>query len=246
MKIISLNTAHALFYNEFISFVKEKRHETDVFCFQEVTNWIRFFPEWRKNLLQDISELLDEFNVIINDYANYEDGCIAIFIHKKWNYNDTYAWIFAEHYVQSHDWWFRDVGMYVWLQVIIEEKKLILINVHGLWYPWDKLENTIRIEQKNNIVQLLNQFTVPVLLIWDFNLHPDTDTIVQLWKKLNNLNQLFWVYDTRWAWTQYFGTKDYQPYADYAFASESICIKSYSTEEKVISDHKALLLSITL
>ena len=141
----------------------------------------------------------------------------------------------------------------IWIMLIteIEHKNwnIVIINIHGLAYPWTKLDSDLRIIQYDNFIAEIQHIDTSkkIIIMGDFNLHPETNLIKKLSQDFINLNIKFNIQDTRWPWNiTYYGTKEYQPYADYGFSSLSLHIQSLETSlhENIISDHKALLLTL--
>lgn len=246
MKIISLNVASGLYFENLMEFITEHKATTDLFCFQEVSNGSDTKERPRKNLFADLCEILwDCFTPIVHAYEKYADLSLVTFIHnkqqiaaKKWDILTEY--LLPEPYISRYD-----VGMCLVTDIMMSQKTIRIMQLHGVWYPPDKLDSPEREIQCHALLHLINENNVDAhILLWDFNLHPETTTIKTLAKQLVNLNERFGITDTRGPWTRYYWTDQYQPYADYAFTSASIPVRSYTVEEKILSDHKALILEI--
>lgn len=247
MKIICLNVASGLYFENLMEFITEHKATTDLFCFQEVSNWTCLWDQVRKNLLADLQPVLSNFNAHINDYENYEEWSIVTYIHNTHSIIYTQSGILAQHTLPKEMWWVADVGMYMLTDIQYWNKVIRVINIHGVRYPYHKFDSPEREIQYNNLEKLIQEQGIYAhIILWDFNLHPETTTIRKLSEQLVNLNERFGITDTRWPWTPYYWTNQYQPYADYAFASASIPVRSYAVEEQILSDHKALILELAI
>jgi endonuclease/exonuclease/phosphatase family metal-dependent hydrolase len=107
-------------------------------------------------------------------------------------------------------------------------------NVHGL-YSQDKLDTEHTIEQSKFILEKLGAKGLPTILLGDFNLSPETESIALINKRYNNINSAFGISSTRPS----------GPMIDFIFLSKEFTAKSLTVEEIDASDHYPLILEIT-
>jgi endonuclease/exonuclease/phosphatase family metal-dependent hydrolase len=115
-----------------------------------------------------------------------------------------------------------------------------MINFHGIWNGKGKGDSDDRIMQSKNIIDFTKSLNHDFVLVGDFNLLPDTESI-KLFEDtgLKNLIKEYGITSTRTS----FYTKPI-PYADYAFVTKGIKIKEFKVLPEEVSDHAALCLEI--
>jgi len=144
-----------------------------------------------------------------------------------------------QQYVPYETWFRRTIQ---WIDVNINETQYTIINIHGLWEK-DKGKNDSpdRIKQSKNILKFLEtKKDRNIILIGDFNLNPDTDSLNMIESfPLTNLIKKYNITDTR---TSLYSKEN--RYADYALVSAEIFIKEFKVLPEEVSDHAALYLEI--
>jgi endonuclease/exonuclease/phosphatase family metal-dependent hydrolase len=253
MKIITLNTwggrAGKTQLLEFFA----KHKDADIFCLQEV--WAAPYehldghPAGGLNIkhddimvygLRDISELLDthvayfkphhldHYGLLImvkKEFAVVEEG--DIFVYKERGY-------IPEGDVGNHA---RNLQ---YVTVRTETGDRTIMNFHGLWNGMGKGDSEDRLLQSDRIVQFLKTKTHPVVLCGDFNLLPTTESLKRFEDfGLRNLIHEFGITSTRTS----FYTKP-EKFADYAFVSSDVDVRSFQVLPDEVSDHAALELVI--
>lgn len=129
-----------------------------------------------------------------------------------------------------------------WLEAEIEGKKVLVINAHLTHRPEGKSDSEKRIRQSNMIVNFMNLFDCPKILMGDFNLLPDTESIKIIEAAgLRNLIKEFGITETR---TELYKKK--LRFADYAFVSPEIKVKDFKVLPDVVSDHSPLYLDFEI
>jgi endonuclease/exonuclease/phosphatase family metal-dependent hydrolase len=124
-------------------------------------------------------------------------------------------------------------------EVIINNKKYLFLNFHGLWSESGKIDTPERIIQSQNIIKFLESYREDgIILSGDFNLASDTESIkiLEEWG-LTNLNTRFGINSTRSSF--YDGLVKC---VDYIFVNDKINVTSLSAIQNEISDHLPLLL----
>lgn len=260
MKVISLNTwGGRAGLENLLAFFKE-HEDTDVFCLQEVWSGnedmvgVVAGPSKLEGvctqLLYEIEAVLPEHQLFYRPYFKGEYG-IAIFVRKGHQvigegeisiYRD--AGFISDENPGDH----ARILQYVTLDT--DAGVRTIVHLHGLWQPLSeeakkttggKRDNTDRIEQSQRILAFLKTIDHPCVLIGDFNLAPDTESIAMLERSgLRNLIAEHQIPSTR---TSLYSWKDKEPYADYAFVSEGIEVEEFTVLPDEVSDHAALYLS---
>jgi exonuclease III len=124
-------------------------------------------------------------------------------------------------------------------------------HLHGLWQPMPKevlavtdgkQDNPDRIEQSRRIVSFTQTVMHPFVLLGDFNLLPDSESIAMLERAgMRNLIKEYGIEGTR---TSLY-TKPGR-FADYAFVSEGITVHDFAVLPDEVSDHAPLYLEYSL
>lgn len=258
MRIISLNTWGARVPVPYFNFIRKHASDTDVFCLQEV--WSS-----RKNLskqlisgqtvnqLQQTAALLADFvpvycsfetNVNNYDGSDPKDSAfgVAIFVktrHELLAASECFVFL-ARNSMVGQD--ARTLGRNVQhVQLGVNGKILNLFNFHGLWNGNGKTDTPQRLEQSKRVVEFLSKFASPKILIGDFNLLPDTESLGILKSGMRDLIEENSITNTR---SSYY-TKDVK-FADYALVTPDVKVSKFTVMPDEVSDHLPLMLDIEL
>lgn len=232
--------------------IESQKWLIDIFCFQEVGNGKWIYP-W-KNILVDLVNMLSEYNCYDSNCLYYATWCIVTFIKKELWEATIQTDVLA---IQSLHWkninckfpiWMKDVGLCLSTTLNLDSRSLTILNIHGVRYPWHKLDCSIREKQKNALLSTLKRTPGKHIIVWDFNQAPSTKLIQVLSQKYININTLFDFSDTRGPWCPFYWKDNYQPYADYWFIDKSITplwiAFTDDKEENIVSDHRWSTVSI--
>src|SRR5581483_5983638 len=121
---------------------------------------------------------------------------------------------------------------------------LLIGNYHGIARPGTKLDTEDRLTQSHVLRRVLVAHAGPVVLIGDFNLLPDTESIHLLERDFRNLVLERAIPTTRSRLNPYHGTPEEQPHADYAFVSAGLPVVDFQVPDVAVSDHLPLLLDV--
>lgn len=228
----------------------DKHKDVDIFCFQEVYRGAQekkndeFIKIWdiskdSLNLFEDLKEILPEYVGYFRPHVEDFYG-LAIFVRKNIAV------------VEEGDIWIYGTGEYKetgvhsrnlqYVDLKVEDVILRIANVHGIWIPeTDKLDIPERLEQTRIILEFLKQKEIPVVLVGDFNLRPETQSLQAIEREYTNLLPKYGITDTRTS----FYTKECR-YADYVFVSDDIKDTKLEVATEEVSDHAALVLDFEL
>lgn len=248
MKIITLNTWGGRIYEPLLNFLKNNQ-DVDIFCLQEIfhdldkevkTSDYIIEEDARHQLFKEISKIIPEHTGYFCPVIDRAYG-IAIFaknnikvirsgdeyIYKNENYN-------PDSETSDHN---RKLQ---WIEIKSNEKKYLIINVHGHWTAQFKGDNKERLDQSNKILNIANNFKDHHKIICgDFNLRPDTQSIEMFEKEFENLIIKYKINSTR---TELY--KKQELFADYVFISKDLEEKDFKVMSDVVSDHTPLYLEI--
>lgn len=254
MKIISLNTWGGRAGKEgLLSFFKEHKDDTDIFCLQEIWSapysHLEGYKAGGKEIdhseimvhgLQEISELLSDFVPYFRPH--YGDHYGLLMLVKK----DVEVKVEGEIFVHKHKGYVPegDFGNHARnIQFITTESNgspLTIINFHGLWNGQGKGDSEDRLNQSNKIREFIETLQGNVVMCGDFNLLPNTQSIKTLEDiGLKNLIKETGVTSTR---TSHY-TKP-EKFADYTFVSKDIEVKEFKVLPDEVSDHSPMMLKI--
>jgi len=241
MKLISLN-AWGGQVSEILNFFKQYQ-DVDIFLLQEIfhngTKRTVFKEEERNELFKEISEILSGHDGYFAPSVFNEWG-LAIFINKSISVldnGDSFVYLHGNSLVGQKA---ETVGRNLqFISILLNDRKINILNFHGLWNSLGKSDSPERLEQSAKIVSFAKNLTGEIILGGDFNLRPDTHSLDIIEKSLDlkNLIKEYRIESTR---TSHY-TKP-EKFADYVLCSSGIVVKDFSVLPEEVSDHKALLL----
>ena len=248
MKLVTLNTWAGRAKEPFEAFLKDHAPFTDIFCFQEIfndldedtptDNYIEH-AEGNRHILKEIADILIDFDVYFCPVAENVYG-IAIFLKKGFEVIASGEVMLYEnpfYYPNDKD---NDHDRKMqWVHIKNGTKDVIVMNVHGHWDPSGKSDTQNRIEQSKAINNFIGSTgAVPKIMVGDFNLHPETQSIKMIEKNFTNLITKYNIPTTR---TSLYKGSD--KHADYVFVSPEILVEGFEALPEVVSDHVPLALS---
>ena len=126
-----------------------------------------------------------------------------------------------------------------------DTKEFMLCNFHGASYPGSKRDTPQRIKQSQSIRNIFNKNTYAKIIVGDFNLLPDTQSIHILEEDLRNLIKKYHIKKTRSRIDLFYGKPEFQKFADYTFVSHDINIIDFRVPYLEISDHLPMILEFS-
>ncbi|MEK7160123.1 MAG: endonuclease/exonuclease/phosphatase family protein [Patescibacteria group bacterium] len=249
MKLLTLNIWGGQVYEPLIEFIKSKRNEIDIFCFQEVLNGIKGeksevivnAPNAVIDIYSQIKDILLEYNGYFVR-TQYEEG-LAIFIRKNISVTKN-GDIFVYRYRDSME--NKDVEtigrsiQYVEFKII--NNQFAIVNFHGLWVNRGGKDDTPeRIKQSRRIKKFLDNTNGTKILCGDFNLWPKTQSMAILEKEMKNLVKDYNIASTRSSlYSRFFDKND--RFADYILVSKDVKVLDFKVLPNEVSDHLPLFL----
>lgn len=227
MKIIFLNTWGAKMKDAMSAFLEGQSLSTDIFCFQEAYEATKVLA---RETLKDYTEV-----AVQKSMGPDENFFQATYIKKG------ISLLSSETVLEDEP----DAGVELYTHVRFNDKDYHIGNAYGAWKPINKLDDPTRLRQSQKIIEFFKDKKGPKIIGGDFNLFPETKSI-QMFEEngYRNLIKEFKITTTRnrLAWEMYPDNK--QDYADYAFVSTEVTVKSFSVPDLEISDHLPLILEI--
>lgn len=230
-------------------FIIEHRNTTDVFCFQEVmrtTSDQQIVDEYyRANIYNELCNMLPEFVSYFAPYATWsieskvdyhlELGNTifarrTIWIKSAWI---EYVWTYMSHNIHKKNFQYITLD-HVW-------KEFSIVNIHWLWTGTGKDDTEQRIEQFTAIKKFTKNLLGETIIMGDFNLNPDTQSLAILQSWMKNLISEYHIQNTRSKLYRKYGQTHF---ADYAIVSPQIIVKDFNVPYMEISDHLPLILTI--
>lgn len=252
MKIISVNIGVKLDnHKEVVGFLQDEN--ADIVCLQEVSRWDEWLDSkynkkkyldqalcqtypysfwwwlfttdklWTKNAI--IGWIMEQGNYIISKYPITQWK--QLFYHQEFQLvtdrtnrqRDDHGRAFTISYIDS------------------PEGKIQVINVHGIWSK-DKLWDKRTQHQIDVLLETIDK-SLPCVIVWDFNLLPETDEIKRLENILYNCNNEYAIKSTRPKFDD--GLDKGNMVVDYCFTSKKIQVNSYQVPDISFSDHLPLI-----
>ncbi len=259
MKILSLNTWGARAgHADFLNFIKRQSNSIDVFCFQEIWHVDSENFEHAKLQIEDavaggvvlknmMKDLFPQISKVLTDYKGFfrphygTHYGLAIFVKKDLDLiEEGDIFVFKDRdFVPT-----GDVGNHarnVQYACIQTEKGLqTIVNFHGLWNGKGKTDTEDRLLQSDNIIKFLKTIKNPFILVGDFNLLPDTESL----KKFEEFGLRNLIKENNITSTRTSLYKKEHKFADYVFVSKGIEVKDFKILPDEISDHNPIFLEI--
>lgn len=116
------------------------------------------------------------------------------------------------------------------------EAQIHVLNHHGHHVHQHKNGDQETMRQCGIIADYISKLDGPVILTGDFNLAPHSESLEQINHQLRNLSIEFDLKTTRTPLTSK------TEVCDYIFVSDEIKVQSFEASDKLVSDHKALIL----
>ncbi len=236
MKLISLNTWGGRVHEPFVQFLKNHSASIDIFCFQEVNDdpqgVVSIEEGERRELFKEISEALPSH---MGYFAPQVVGTgLAMFVKKELKVAKTdFKIVLAPEEIGE--------GAYPrTLQWVVFESGLSIYNLHGV--PGrDKRDTPGRDLQTSRVLETLAKDPNEKVLVGDFNISPDTESIRRFERTMHNLVIERGYKTTR---SNLYQQKNILPFADYAFVSQGVVVKDFKVLQDEVSDHLPLYLEI--
>ncbi len=245
MKLITLNTWAGREKEALNAFLKDHMADTDIFCFQEIFNnydgatgdYINH-DQGNGNILQEITDILTDFDQYFCPIAENVYG-IAIFLKKGINLIASGEVMLYENPDYDPNDEANDHNRKMqWMHIQQGRKDVMIMNVHGHWDARGRDDTPNRLQQSNIINDFIESAGLtPKIMVGDFNLNANTESIKLLEKNFTNLISKYGITSTRTA--LYTGD---DRHADYVFVSPEVLVEDFKVMPDVVSDHAPLYL----
>ena len=249
MKTISLNTWGGRGGKEALLQFFENNTDTDVFCLQEIWNGGEEMVGVQaggvplvgitNSLLSDIASVLPDHQVFFRPHFRDYYG-LAMLVRKSFTIQEEgEVFVYQERGFVSSDEYGNHARNIQYVTLQTEVGIRTVINFHGLWNGRGKGDVEERLLQSANIIHFVGSLNHPFVLLGDFNLRPDTESLKKLEDfPLRNLIREYGITSTR---TSLY-TKE-ERFADYALVSNGIEVEDFCVLPDEVSDHAPLALT---
>lgn len=261
MKLICLNLWTGKIHDPLVEFIKTKRNETDIFCFQEVSKSDRniITHETYSNLIAELEELLPDFNYYFTPIGQGFDtkGPVdfelkigqANFVKKNLKIlseGDIFVYRKSGDMGTPHSDGRADFPRnFLYSEIDKNGKRFLVLNLHGYWEPKPKYDTPQRFKQSEMILDFIEKKKLPVVLTGDFNLSIDTKSLLMLEDKLTNLVRSYNLPTTRSNfYDPYY--KNHDKFADYVLVSTDVKVNNFEALQDQVSDHLPLYLEFEI
>ncbi len=250
MKLITLNSWAGRVKQPFEDFLKLHREDTDIFCFQEIFNKEEdeeAAESLKKNgantnIFSEIKNLLTDYNAHFCPVAENVYG-IAIFLKKGIEVmNSGEVLLYENAQYDFNDQESDHDRKMQWMYIKNGTKDVMVMNVHGHWDADGKNDTPNRIAQSKAINTFIESTgSIPKLLVGDFDLNPDTESIKLIEKYFINMVKEKDIKTTR---TELYTGES--RHADYVFVSPEVFVNEFKVLPDVVSDHSPLVITFDL
>lgn len=261
-RIVSLNTWGGMLVEPLIAYLRELAPTTDIFCLQEILDAPLHIPldcGFRTDLFSLIGAALPEFGGRFDAIVGWDQPLpgrsdtqwvsfgLATFHRRALSVLDQGCEPLIEHddtLDAMPGGIYRTMRRLQWTRVRTARQPLMIATMHGISRPGTKLDNPDRLRQSREVRRVLDRQVGPSLLVGDFNLLPETESIRILEYGRCNLIAEHGIRTTRSRKNQYYGTPQEQPHANYAFATPDLTVHDFTVPDVDVSDHLPLLLTV--
>lgn len=258
MQLITLNIWGGRVFTPLFKFIKKHKKQTDIFLFQEVFRSDRdvITHHSHSNILKDLINALPEFNYYYSATAKGHDtrGPVAfplefgqatfikkgikvltqgeVFVHRTFNKPGPY-------YPDGRVDFPRN---FIYSEIESEEKKFLILNLHGFWEPAPKYDTEERFRQSQIIIDHVKHVRLPAIVAGDFNLRINTKALKMFEENgFRNLVKESGVLTTRS--THYHDKwRSNDKFADYILTTKGIWVTDFKVMRAKVSDHLPLYL----
>lgn len=260
LRIVSLNLWGGIVLGPLLDFLREQAPTTDLFCLQEMLAASEAVPiacRFRTNLLTEVTAALPDFEPRFDRMVSWPETTadgrrivvpfgVATFARRTLPVEGRCAATVIEH----QDNLDAVPGLHTIVRPVQVTRlrtargPLVVANYHGMARPGSKLDSDERLAQSTALRRILASQDAPVVLIGDFNLLPETESIRLLERDFRNLVIERGIRTTRSRLNPHYGTPTEQPHADYAFVSPGLAVVDVRVPDVAISDHLPLILDL--
>jgi hypothetical protein len=260
LRVLSLNLWGGRVLGPLLDFIREQAPRTDIFCFQEVLDVAEVVPlacEFHTTLLAKLVHALPDFDGRFHPMVSWAEPTadgrsvtipfgLAMFARRTLPIAERRAVTIIEHQdnLDAAPGLHRITRPLQLTRLETARGSLLVGNYHGIARPGSKLDSDERLAQSHALRRAFATHAGPAVLIGDFNLLPETESIHLLERDFRNLVIERAIPTTRSRINPYFGKPDEQRHADYAFVSPSLPVVSLEVPDVEVSDHLPLLLEV--
>ena len=197
-----------------------------------------FGPLWITNAMRNNGKMHRDFNGFVeqgNEVVSKFPIINATNEHYYKNYSLELEW--ANFHAEDHP---RAVQI---VELNVNDKKLQIINLHGL-YSKDKQDSERTISQCEYVLNTTKRNDIPTIIVGDFNLFPNTESIQILSQEFRNLIDEYNIMSTRPDFND--GTDVGNNVVDYIFVNDKIKVNNFKAFNTNISDHLPLILDFEI
>lgn len=243
MKLIQVNIWCGKLGYPLIDFLNEE--QPDIVCMQEVSN----LPGHAGPLFTTLDEIMAKTN-----FTHVASAPVFAYRFMKRMYHfgnaivsnlpfqDTNVIFTKGSYLEDFDITEDDINIRNFQDVSIKigKKTLHILNHHGHFVGDSKYGNAETLRQMKILADHIGGLYEPTILCGDFNLAPNSPSIALINDRLTNLPIKYGVSNT------YSQLHAFNIVCDYIFVSKDIKVQDFKVSEKLVSDHKALILEFEL
>jgi endonuclease/exonuclease/phosphatase family metal-dependent hydrolase len=261
MKLLSLNTWGGKVFDPLISFIEQESKDTDIFFFQEV-----FHSPISGESSGNKTDLYNSILKALPDFTGfYAPTFTGYDTEKKVDFELAFGQatflrksldiLSEETYFVHGDFDYKpekeiegvidgmDLPRNIHCSRIkVDGKEVLLGNFHGFWIPGPKVDTPESLSQMDAILEIYNSFGGPKIIAGDFNLRPDTESMLKLESIMKNLIKEFKIGTTR----SHYYKKTEEKFADYVLVSDEIKVNKFEVSEKAVSDHLPMILDFSI
>jgi endonuclease/exonuclease/phosphatase family metal-dependent hydrolase len=257
IRIMSLNAWCGRFMHQFMRFLRGPKSAAHIYCFQEIvdsTHEEQFQRHPHEYVYGEMFDRLEQHFMPIHtsSFARWEDDMHrmsqSMHIHKQLDVREVYDEVVYQATIP------RETGSVMLTSRKLQyafvplsgKRSLMVANMHGAWFPDNKMDTPERIAQSRAIRAIMDRHRGPNILCGDFNLRPDTESLAILEAGMINLVKQYHVPTTRTPLCRFWQQPGWDPYADYILISPELAIKNFQVLPDLASDHAPLVVDVII
>ena len=240
MKVISLNTWSGVLLEPLLKFF-ESHNDVGIFCLQEIYSNAAGKEEkhpvhdFKLDIFQQIQHTLRETHVGYFRPAHQDYYGLAMFVRKEIQVEEEGGmFVYENNAPRRRGERSRNIQ---YISMTVEGISTMVIHIHGQWSTEGKADSEARLLQSKKVVDFLLKNNIRKILIGDFNLEPNTQSLNMIETHMRNLITENTITSTR---THHY--KETGTFSDYAFVSPEIKVLDFKVLPDEVSDHSPLYL----
>ncbi len=242
MKLITINTWQGRLQRNLEEFVRDE--QADVLCLQELCSADKVTAPWGHfatlQTLQEAGQLPHDYFSPTNSYdlMEQEVGFGNGILSRQPLTNTETIFTYGEHHRVTAASFVPNVRNAQIADIAVGSDSVRIVNYHAHWEPSEK-GSAESLERIKPLAEALRHVTGPLIVAGDFNVTADSNSLRYFMETvgLRSLTE-----EARVASTMSNSITPWVVACDHILVNDQIEVKSFQVDDRLVSDHKALIL----